>query len=46
VNRLSHVDRNDGRRLRRDIGELQEENYAVVHKRGTPYLLTHRGTER
>jgi hypothetical protein len=39
VNRLSHVVRNDGRRLRRIIGELQQENYVVVHKRGNTISL-------
>ena len=39
VNRLSHVVWNDGRRLRRNIGELQVENYVTVHKRGNTISL-------
>lgn len=34
INKLSHVVRNNGKRIRRFVKELIQENYLLVHKRG------------
>ena len=39
VNKLSHVVRNDGKRIRRFVKELVQEGYLLVHKGGETISL-------
>ena len=39
VNKLSHVVKNDGKRIRRTVKELLEEGYVLVHKGGETISL-------
>jgi len=39
VNKLSHVVKNDGRRIRRMVKELLDEGYILAHKRGETISL-------
>lgn len=39
VNKLSHVVKNDGRRIRKVVKELLEEGYALAHKGGNAISL-------
>jgi len=39
VNKLSHVVKNDGRRIRRMVKELLDEGYILTHKRGETISL-------
>lgn len=39
VNKLSHVVKNNGRRIRRVVKELLDEGYTLAHKRGETISL-------
>jgi len=39
INKLSHVVRNNGKRIRRFVKELVQENYLLVHKGGETVSL-------
>jgi len=39
INKLSHVVRNNGRRIRKFVKELAQEDYLLVHKRGETVSL-------
>ena len=39
VNKLSHVVRNDGRRIRKFIKELAQDDYLLIHKGGETISL-------
>jgi hypothetical protein len=39
VNKLSHVVKNDGKRIRRTVKELLEEGYVLAHKGGETISL-------
>jgi hypothetical protein len=39
VNRLSHVVKNNGKRIRRTVKQLLDEAYILVHKRGETISL-------